>query len=134
MNFDVSYYELKEKNKRKLVYEKNTGEYNILIFTDTDESIGLFDKSDAICVFENRTGALVSVTERVDKKGLNIFQRLQKKLTKKSVMKKAPVGYECFVYDKGAYFEYQYYRRWWYDLNLEIGAIGVVSSASNSNG
>ena len=133
MNFNANYYELKNQHHAKLAYEKDTDTYDILIFADTGIELGFFNRSDVICVFEDKTGALVALTERVDKKSLNFFQRIYQHVIKRHMINTAPVGYECFVYDKGAYFEYQYYRRWWYDLNLEVGAISILPSVSNGN-
>lgn len=133
MNFNEDYYELREKYKEYLAYENDTNSYDILIFVDTPQSLGYMEKSDVICVYDNTTRALLAMVERVRKKDLSLWKRLTLPLHTRRILTNAPIGCECYVQKKGDYIEYQFYRRWWYDLSIQLGSIDISKHFANNS-
>ena len=120
MDLDVTFQEAKTQWAQWLAYERDSDTYNICVFVDADSTCGFLDKSDVICVFEDKTGDLVSLTERVSKKDFNIFQRWAILRTGKRISKSRN-DYEVFINKRGEFIEFQLYKRWWYDIARDVG-------------
>lgn len=119
MNFDISLEEAKVRWGKWLAYSKDADDYDILVFIDTDDTCGFLPKSDVICVFENRSGVLVAFTERVEKANFSKFGRWR--IVRKGLKLRDTVyGYEGFINKKGEFIEYQFYKRWWYDIARDV--------------
>ena len=125
MIFEKDYYTLRDEFSKYLAYENDTDTYDILVFVDTGYDFGYLKRSDAICAFDDMTGSLVAYTERVNKHDLGFIDRLRLPFIKREVMRNTPIGFECFIQNRGDYLEFQFYRRWWYDLNIQFGAINI---------
>lgn len=122
MDLELTFYEAKDKWKEWLAYERDSDDYDICVFVDTDDTCGFLPKSDVICVFENKTGALVSLTERVCKKDFNIFQRWAI-LQKGNRIRKHRHDYDVFINKRGEFIEFQLYKCWWYDIARDVGQL-----------
>ena len=125
MKLDYDYYTMRDTYRDKLAYENDTDTYDILIFTDMTVSMCDIEKSDIICVFDDTTGAALAFIERVRKSDLSMFKRLTLFFHNRKVMRETPIGYECYIKKKGEYIEYQFYKRWWYDLSIQLGSIDL---------
>ena len=125
MKFDLDYYDMRNKFEKYLVYENDTDTYDTLIFIDTPAEVGYLPKSDVICVFDNKTRALLAVVERVRKSDFSIWGRLKLLLHNRRIIRDAPIGYECYVQKRGEFYEYQFYKRWWYDLSIQLGVVDI---------
>lgn len=134
MNFDISFYEAKEKWGKWLAYSKDADDYDILVFTDTDATCGFLPKSDVICVFENRSGVLVAFTERVSKTDFSGFSRWRI-IRKGDKLRNSVYGYEGFINTKGEFIEYQFYKRWWYDIARDVSSLpnGIFHTTSSKS-
>lgn len=131
MNFEITFSEAKEKWKQWLAYSKDADDYDILVFADTDATCGFLPKSDVICVFENKSGTLVAYTERVSKCEFSKFGQWRI-IHKGEKLRDSMYGYEGFLNKKGEFIEYQFYKRWWYDLAKDVNSLSRnVSHASN---
>ena len=122
MNFDISFYEAKERWKQWLAYSKDADDYDILVFADTDATCGFLPKSDVICVFENKSGVLVAYTERVSKADFSKLSQWRI-IRKGEKLRDSVYGYEGFLNKKGEFIEYQFYKRWWYDIAKDVSNI-----------
>lgn len=125
MNFDITFKEACTKWKNWLAYERDTDTYDTCVFIDTDSTCGYLEKSDVICVFEDKTGDLVSFVERVEKKDFSKLQLWRIRRKGKKLTKDCPFGYEGFMWDRGEFIEFQFYKRWWYDIARDIGDLNV---------
>lgn len=122
MNFDITFCEAQEKWAKWLAYSRDTDDYDILVFVDTDDTCGFLPKSDVICVFENKSGVLVAYTERVSKADFYKFGQWRI-IRKGEKLKDSVYGYEGFLNKKGEFIEYQFYKRWWYDIAKNVSSI-----------
>lgn len=121
MIFDITMQEALDKWSQWLAYRKDTDTYNTCVFVDTTNDVGLLPKSDVICVFSNKTGDLIAFTERIEKKDYNALQRFLIEHRGKRICKRCPYDYEGFMNDRGEFIEFQFYKRWWYDIARNVG-------------
>lgn len=126
MTFDITKDEATEKWGKWLAYTKDAEVYSTCVFADTNNEVGFLPKSDVICVFATKTGDLIAFIERVPKVDFTAFQRYFIKHRGKYLCKHCPYDYEGFVNDRGEFIEFQFYKRWWYDIARNIGNLAYM--------
>lgn len=132
MNFDLKEDNIGTLYSQWLSLRKEDDNYITYVLDDTDDSCGYLPKSDVIFVFERRSGQLCAAIERVNKKDFSILGRIKLYFHGKKVTKSPEIGIEGFVYDRGDYIEYQFYRRWWYDIAKNGGMLNSVSPTTSN--
>ena len=133
MNFEITAEQAKKDYAKWLVLEKEDENYITQIYADTDDSCGYLPNSDVVMVFEVKSGQMCAIVERVNKKDFSIFGRLKLLIHGKTITRHTDIGVEGFVYDRGEYIEYQFYRRWWYDIAKNVGLLSIASNADNNS-
>lgn len=133
MDFEMNADQTRTAYGKWLSLEKSNDNYITQVYEDTDSSCGYLPMSDVVFMFERKSGQMCAAIERVNKKDFSIFGRIHLYFHGKRVVKNTEIGIEGFVYDRGDYIEYQFYRRWWYDIAKNGGMLSDVSNTPTNH-
>lgn len=100
-------------------------ESNMIAFYDTDSKVGLFSKSDMICIYDENNKP-VSVTERLHRSNctLRYWWKIGRMLRNKVKHVKQELGFSMCVTFSHDYIDYSHFKQDWYTMIAE-GQKGV---------
>lgn len=89
---------------------------------NTDSTVGLFDLSDIIIVYDSETGAPSIVTERVYKKNYSFFEwgKLKRYMRNKTKIITQELGFNVRVSYSRDYIDYVHYKEEWWQWALRM--------------
>lgn len=89
---------------------------------NTDSSVGLFDLSDIIVVYDNETGSPSIVTERVYKKNYSFLEwlKLKRYMRNKTKIITQELGYNIRISYSRDYIDYVHYKEEWWQWALRM--------------
>ncbi len=92
-----------------------------LSLANTDASIGLFDKSDIIAVYDTKTHLPTIITERIFRRNYKYREWLKMKKCLKSKLKvvKQELGFNIRVSYSADYIDYIHYKEEWWQWALK---------------
>ena len=91
-------------------------ESNMVAFYDTDSKVGLFSKSDMICIYDENDKP-VSITERLHRKNCKLMYWLKTGRMLRNKVKQ--MGFSMCVTFSHDYIDYTHFKQDWYTMIAE---------------